>query len=116
MISSIPKSTADQRSDPTATASKLNKSARPLRPKSSTTKTPQRLSSPSFVVAQSAFKPPNGCTDFCDVGVHRLDSLIQRFPIVFALTQLSVKPHPHFANSPTQDRAECSDHSQNDFC
>jgi hypothetical protein len=110
------KSTADQRSAFTATASKLNKSARLLRPKSSTVKTPQRLSLPSFVVAQSAFEPPNGCTDLCDILVHRLDSLIQRFSIVFALTQFSIKPHPHFANSPTQDRTKCCDHSQNDFC
>jgi hypothetical protein len=101
MISSIPNQQRINESAFTATASKLNKPARLLRPKPNSAPPQGHSQSFSFVITQSALKPSNCCADFSNVVVHHFNAIMQVLPVVFALAQLSVKPNPHLADSPT---------------
>ena len=53
----------------------------------------------SFVVTQPALQPSQCDLYFPHILVHRLDSIIEGFPVVFAFAKLSGEPDPHLAHS-----------------
>jgi hypothetical protein len=88
----------------TATASKLNKPARLLRPKPNSAPPQGHSQSFSFVVTQSAFKPSHCCADFSNVFVHDLNPIMQVLSVVLALAKFRVKPDPHLSYRAGQHR------------
>jgi hypothetical protein len=116
MIYSIPNQQRINESAFTATASKLNKSARPLRPKPNSAPPQGHSQSFSFVVTQSAFKPSNGCADLSNVVVHHFDAIMQVFSVVLAFAKFSGKPNPHLPDRAAEDSTKRCDNPQDDFC